>query len=52
MQLLDSGQLVGVQRRDHELGEQTRASMEKRQQPRHRKATTGLLFPWLAELLL
>ena len=52
MNLLDSGQLVRVQRRDHELGQQPRASMEKCQQPRHGKATAGLLFTRLAEFLL
>ena len=52
MYLLDAGQLVRVQRRDHELGQQPRASMEQCQQPRHGKATAGLLFTRLAAFLL
>jgi len=43
---------MGMQRRDHELGQQPRTRIEQCQQPRHGQATAGLLFPRLAEFLL
>src|SRR5262245_60626323 len=52
MYLWDTRQCMGMQRRDHEWGQQPRTRMEQCQQPRHGKATAGLLFPRLAEFLL
>ena len=52
MSLAHAGQIVRVQRRHHESGEEAWASMKQGEQMGDGKATDWLLFRWLTELVL
>ena len=52
MSLAHAGQIVRVQRRHHELGEEACTSRKQGEQMGDGKATAWLWFRWLTELVL